>query len=275
MPFSLAALDVTGEAFPVAPNGWRASVARDGTLVYVEREEYALNELTWRDRKGNKAGTVGQAQRGIRAFSISPDGRTVAASAWEQVTGDIWLHYIARGTKTRLTFAPESHYVPVWLPDGKQITLQSGRQGNMDIFVMRADGSGEAKALVATPANEQPCDWSPDGRFLVYWVATPKAGVNLWYLRQKKDGGGYESVPFLQTPFNETNAAFSPEGRFLAYVSDESGGKEVYVRRFPDGGGKRQISSNGGDQPRLGGGWKGAVLCRGRDADGRFGDHHA
>ena len=44
----------------------------------------------------------------------------------------------------------------------------------------------------------------------------------------------------------------SPNGRWLAYRSDESGVEEVYVRPFPLRGGKRQVSSSGGRQPRWG-----------------------
>jgi len=42
----------------------------------------------------------------------------------------------------------------------------------------------------------------------------------------------------------------SPDGRFVAYLSDESGKDEVYVRRYPEGEGKWQVSVGGGDWPR-------------------------
>ena len=42
---------------------------------------------------------------------------------------------------------------------------------------------------------------------------------------------------------------FSPDARWLAYVSDESGGYEVYVRPYPGPGGKVQVSTGGGQHP--------------------------
>ena len=54
---------------------------------------------------------------------------------------------------------------------------------------------------------------------------------------------------FLQTPAEEPFPAFSPDGRWLAYASNESGEFEVYVRAFPDKGGKWQISNAGGMLP--------------------------
>ena len=71
---------------------------------------------------------------------------------------------------------------------------------------------------------------------------------NIWYL--KPDGDGFEPTVFLSTPANEATAKFSPDGRYLAYASDESGRVEVYVRPFPEGSGKWQVSVNGGMHPR-------------------------
>jgi hypothetical protein len=41
-------------------------------------------------------------------------------------------------------------------------------------------------------------------------------------------------------------AKFSPDGRWIAYESSESGRREIYVRPYAEGGGKWQISRDGG-----------------------------
>jgi hypothetical protein len=46
---------------------------------------------------------------------------------------------------------------------------------------------------------------------------------------------------------------FSPDGRWLAYASNESGRFEIYVKPFPEPGGKWQVSTGGGLEPR----WRG------------------
>ena len=43
--------------------------------------------------------------------------------------------------------------------------------------------------------------------------------------------------------------AFAPDGHWIAYGSDESGRMEEYVRPYPGPGGKRQISTDGGEEP--------------------------
>jgi hypothetical protein len=53
----------------------------------------------------------------------------------------------------------------------------------------------------------------------------------------------------LASTFSECSAALSPDSRWMAYASDESGGYEVYVQRFPTLGEKHRISTHGGIQP--------------------------
>ena len=77
-------------------------------------------------------------------------------------------------------------------------------------------------------------------------------GFDLWTVPLESDGAGLRAgkpEPFLQTPFDERHPSFSPDGRWLAYASNESGTFQVYVRAFPDKGGKWQISNSGGVYP--------------------------
>ena len=133
------------------------------------------------------------------------------------------------------------------------IAFSSSRRGNFDIYLQSADGSQPATVLVAGPLDEVPRAWSADGKVLVYSVMDQVTKSDLWYLRLKDDGKGYESRPFLQTAANEGAGALSPDGNYLAYESDESGRTEVYVQRFPAGGDRQQVSAGGGIQPR----WRG------------------
>jgi hypothetical protein len=58
-----------------------------------------------------------------------------------------------------------------------------------------------------------------------------------------------EAELYLRTDFHEGAAEFSADGRWVAYNSNESGRFEVYVRPFPAGGGKWQVSTDGGGYP--------------------------
>jgi len=57
-------------------------------------------------------------------------------------------------------------------------------------------------------------------------------------------------MPFLNTQFRERLSQFSPDSKWIAYTSDETKTDQVYVQSYPGSGGKWQISTAGGTQPR-------------------------
>ena len=250
LPFSLETLKPTGEAFPIAEDVGEPSVAADGTLVNLDLLSAGQRQLLWRDREGKELGVIGRPQPRISGPVLSPDGRRVAAGGTEEGNPDVWVHEVERALKRRLTFDPAQDNRPQWSPSGEEITFQSHRQGNQDIFSRPADGTGEPVLLAGTDLPERPYDWSSDGKYLLYTVADSESGLDLWYLKRKEDGSGFEPVAFLQTPFNESAPNISPDGRFVAYCSNESGQLEVQVQPFPEGRGKWQVSTNSGCQPR-------------------------
>jgi len=250
LPFSLDTLTATGDAFPISENSRGPTVAADGTLVYLDGIGSGRQQLVWLDRSGEKTGEIGQAHEVIGSSALSPDGRLVAVEATEDSNEDVWVYDIARGVRIRMTSAPESDRRPVWSPAGDELAFTSNRVGNRDIFLRQADGTGERKVLAATPHTELLCDWSRDGKYLLYSLNDPETGNDLWRLERNEDGSAWEPHPFLQTPFSEHSAKFSPDHRYVAYVSNESGQDEVYVQPFPEGGRKVTVSNNGGKSVR-------------------------
>jgi len=246
LPFSLDTLKATGEAFPISENSRGPTVAADQTLVYLDSSGSGRRQLVWLDRRGEKTGEIGEAQEGIGSHALSPDGRLVAVTTTEGSNQDVWVHDIDRGTKARVSRAPEGDWRPSWSPAGEQVAFSSDRAGNWDILLRQADGSGEEQVLAATHHTELLSDWSRDGKYLLYHLDDPEIGPDLWYLERKEDGSGWEPHPFLQTPSRENVPRLSPDGRYVAYVSDESGQAEVYVQPFLEGGRKVTVSSNGG-----------------------------
>ncbi len=256
LPFSVENLAVTGEAFPIEESGRWAGVAADGTLVYSDSgtTRSASQQLVWKDRSGTTLTTIGQPQLAIQTPRLSPDGRRVAVRGVEEGQGDIWLHEVDRPVKTRLTFDESYDAHPTWLPAGDAIAFSSDRSGNRELYQRRIDGNSPAEPLLTPDPSVRRflSDWSRDARLALFYerpVSDPQ-GHDLWYLERRDDGGEYRAVPFLQPPSSEITAAFSPDEKWVAYASNESGRREVYIRSFPDGGGKQQVSINGGSRPR-------------------------
>ena len=244
LPFSLKNLTPRGEPFSLDPKGWAASAAGDGTLVYLGAPSLEETQLFWLDRAGRKLGEVATPYRDIGEPQLSPDGRQVAFAT--NPDGDIYVHDLTRRITTRLSATPVDESRPAWSPSGREVAFSRSQSA---LFIRAADGSAEEETLLDTSAREIMCDWSRDGRYIAYTVRDSVNEKDLWYLKRKADGG-WESFPFLQAPSSQVAARFSPDGRFIAYCSDESGRHEVYVRPFPEGEGRWQVSNRGGGQPR-------------------------
>ena len=63
------------------------------------------------------------------------------------------------------------------------------------------------------------------------------------------EGNDRTPRPVVATEFDELAPRLSPDGKWIAYVSNESGRYDVYVRPFPNPGGRVVVSSGGGEEP--------------------------
>jgi serine/threonine-protein kinase len=217
--------------------------SRSGTFVYRSGGASAGAQFTvqWLDAAGKTQPLLAKPDAYLYP-RLSPDGQRLAVSA----AGDIWIYERQRDTMTRLTFS--GGFDPVWSSDGRYIAFQA--LGS--ISWTRSDGAGKPPPLTQSKNPQVPYSFTPDDKRLAFHEVRPGTGYDLWTVPVQSDGAGLRAGKpevFLQTQFNERNPSFSPDGRWLAYASDEAGTYQVYVRAFPDKGGKWQISNNGGQDP--------------------------
>jgi Tol biopolymer transport system component len=259
-PIDNARLELKGEATPiveqVGDNGGGTggyggfSASANDVLVYL-RTTTTDQQLTWQDREGKVLGTVGEPGN-YQFLALSPDGTRVALSKRSGKTSNIWLLDLSRDISTRFTFGSAIDSDPVWSPDGTRIIFRSGN----DLYQKAASGVKDAELLLKDV--QYASSWSRDGRFILFEMADPKANSNIWVLPLE---GDKKPFPFRVTQFRERDAQFSPDGHWVAYISNESGGSEIYVQSFAlnsagtavEAGGKWQISNGRGLYPR----WRG------------------
>ena len=131
---------------------------------------------------------------------------------------------------------------------GRAVAFVSNRGGSANsVYVKRADGSAVAELLLGEDRPILEAVWSLDGEWLVYAVGGGPS-TDIYAIRPGRDS---VPVPLVaEEGINESRARLSPDGQWLAYVSDETGQDEVYVRPFPNVDVKRQVSTNGGVEPR-------------------------
>lgn len=86
----------------------------------------------------------------------SPDGTKIAFSRGVE---HIYVVNLENGDEVRLTEQPDN-YEPEWSPDGTAIVFGTNRNGNQEIYVMRADGSN-ATRLTNSPLIDIAPSWGP------------------------------------------------------------------------------------------------------------------
>jgi hypothetical protein len=75
---------------------------------------------------------------------------------------------------------------PAYSPDGHRIAFESDADGDMDIYVMDADGGGVLQLTRNTEHDEGP-SWSPDGTRLAFTRGPDNADGDIWTMAP--DGG--------------------------------------------------------------------------------------
>ena len=249
-------LQLIGEPFAVADSEYLSAVARtlfsvseNGVLVY-QTGSSTSSELQWFNRDGKPLSAIGTPARYANP-RISPDGHKVALDIDDpQSNPGIWLLNLESGVRSRFTFDPASaEETPIWSPDGAKVLWVSQRNGSLGFYVKAATGSGGEELITRSSPTllGLPTDWSRDGQFLLYTRARPDWNSEMSVLPLK---GDRKPHAFAHSPSSEREGQFSPDGRWVAYSSNESARWEVYVVPFPGPGGKYQISTEGGQQPR-------------------------
>ena len=136
------------------------------------------------------------------------------------------------GRPTRLTRNPSAERQPVVSPNGKRIAFASDRDGDFDIYVMKAAPEGRGNRPVNLTDNTTPDlapDWSPDGEMIAF--SSGPAGAREIYA-MGTDGSSPTNL--TSDAADDSDPAWSPDGEVIAFTSDRSGDAEIW-RMAADG----------------------------------------
>jgi serine/threonine protein kinase/WD40 repeat protein len=261
VPFDAQKLKITGTAIPVVqgvnsdPTNGSAQISfsGNGTVVYLSGAGTAHNvNVALLDRKGNSI-VLASDQQDASSPRFSPDGRRLV---FVKGANSIWVHDMARGTTSQVTGSSGAIF-PVWTPNGDYITyvrpINDAKDIGEAIFWKRSDGTGDERELARLHSPIAfVSSWSPDGKTLLFNQQAAKDGncCEVWALTLDANGKGQAPKQLLPATGVGAYPTFSPDGRWIAYVSAESGVPQVYVMPASGSGGKWQISSQGGVEPR-------------------------
>jgi hypothetical protein len=265
-PFDTRRMELSGERTVVVPEvryqRWheaRFSVSDNGVLLY-HGGRAGNHQFAWFDRQGRLLAEVGP-RNDYLSFRLSPDERHVVVNRLDDpdtVFPTIWVMDLLReGAVFRFTDTglAKPEFTHAWSPDSREILFSRGDDRGMRLLRQALNG-GTARVVIDTEGPKFPSDWSSDGQAIAYGSQWPDYRyMQIWIVALSASEHQHTARPFLQHSHGEFSAHFSPanEGEpphWLAYMSNETGRYEVYVRDFPTGNYKWQISNQGGLHPQ-------------------------
>ncbi len=184
-----------------------------------------------------------------RAEADRPDGgtrlpsrRVVAIAAMVVLAGLLVAPAVALGDQILALIDGKSTsgdvQTPAWAPDGRRLAFVSERDGDAEIYVMKADGSAQEN-LTRQPANDSHPSWSPDGRKIAF-VSRRDGNAEIYVMNA--DGSGQRNV--TRTPSSDLDPAWSPDGRAIAFVQKKPKPSETYLYVVnADGSGLRRLTT--------------------------------
>lgn len=193
------------------------------------------------------------ARRGEYHPHVSRDGRWLSFTTYRYGG---WKLALARRDGSEIArVTPTSHYAydGDFSPDGEWIAYRRVEtrgapwfRGNLEIFAIRPDGSGE-RNLTRSPSEDENPSYSADGTRIVYQSFLPES-ENFEIFVMQADGS--DQVNLTRSQAHEIAPAFSPDGKQIAFqrlVDDDR--LELFIMNA-DGSGVRQLEGASSAAPK-------------------------
>jgi len=167
----------------------------------------------------------------------------VASSRAGGSSGKFQLYAAERANLAQLTkLSPDTGSAsdPAFSPDGSRIAFVSQRDGNAEIYVMNADGTGTTR-VTNDPLTDGRPTFTADGQALVFH--SPRAGgkQQIWAVNVDGTGGGAGGLTQLTRDSVNASPSVSPDGQTIAYVSTRNKDSDIWLMAR-DGSNQRQFT---------------------------------
>lgn len=172
-------------------------------------------------------------------ISVSDDGRILTSQSVFSST--LWVGASKDGQDAKQIASGQFRDLS-WSPDGR-ILYSSKSGGNLDIWVMNADGSGQ-KQLSTDPRSDFSPVMTSDGRYVVF-TSTRTGKPNIW--RINADGSNPKQ---LTSANRDTEPDCTLDGRWVVYTSAVSGKRRIFKVSI-DGGNPIQLTDKESSSPTI------------------------
>jgi serine/threonine-protein kinase len=243
---------VDGISGDVTTGSANYALANSGALVTIPGDPSGSDKrLSWGDKQ-KKLTPVDVPAAIYTDPHLAPDGRRVAV-AISSGPSNLDLHVIdtQRGTSTKLT-SGGSNRTPLWTSDGLRLIYVSyDRVRNVSKIMRRlADGTGEPEPINEVPGQAYADDLTKDGGTLLFTLNASTAGARAEVFSMALQKGSKPVLVASSQAGDVSVSSLSPDGNWIAYTTFTNGQPQVFVQAYPAGGGRTQVTSAGGQEPR-------------------------
>jgi TolB protein len=181
----------------------------------------------------------------------SPDGKHLAFARREPDGAHLWQYVWEVGPRPPrrlLADRDTPNFDAAFSPDGARLLLSEvrfiGAQGNLDVALVNADGTGRRAVLTEEGSRvvhqEWPA-WSPDGRRFAF-SSTHEGNQEIYAAA----ADGSRLVRLTQHPGHDAHPCWSPDGSRVAFATDRWGGGLELAAVRPDGTGLTRLTRSPG-----------------------------
>ncbi len=202
------------------------AVWRNGKFVgYFDRDQFAWHDFGNSPKHPKEYASI--------PLSVGSNNVLVRVRGGQYATGGFFAR-VLREEKSELNLSlhPSSDRDPAWSPDGKRIAFVSDRDGNFEIYVMKADGTGQARLTTNSAADSNPA-WSRDGKQLDgLAIMFRKVSISAKIVPVEEQGGTWDAF-FWVDDAEALHAEFKARGAEIAYgplIQDAYEMKEFAIR---------------------------------------------
>ena len=172
------------------------------------------------------SGAAAPAGTSTRSATPGTNGHLLVASGHRHEMG-LFAMQPRSGDRRLLEYGGDQG--AAYSPDGTKIAFMNNYDGDYEICVMNADGTG-IKQLTKNSATDTYPSWSPDGAKIAF-ASNRDGDLDIWVMNA--DGSQQTNIT-NDDPWADDDPHWSPDGRWIAMQTDRYNGLNVVVMT-PDG----------------------------------------